>query len=351
MPTKPNLTSDTVLELASGLNRKARYRVVVRLLRTLDSEQLEQLSQTLENTLTDAILEEEAALESYAKFLYKDINNNFYAYIQHWGEKMYWNHYIGPMRFMPGKKYKLTHKKTGEVQILEGLGLYRDGEQVYMKLKHLTPIEQEQNYLFYDPTLRFPRRPQEDCIDIAFSKKEWRIDVMEEEASDEEEEELEQEQQPTATIEESKPRKKISSDLNLPLPNPLKTPQPKKSKGLVRVKRNLIPQIKGYLEQWKMLNQMVSSTSQWKLIEHPEGFVLCNQAEEVIVEFNSVSHLLSTKSAQALHSWLKEIMLAVTNSKLITEQNKVVANQWMSRFNHAPLEDSNKLLAYLFNLK
>ena len=59
MPTKPDITSDQVVELASGLNRKARYRVVLRLLRTLNAEQLDQLSQVLDNILTDAISEEE----------------------------------------------------------------------------------------------------------------------------------------------------------------------------------------------------------------------------------------------------------------------------------------------------
>ena len=88
------LTSEQVLELASDLDQKGRYRVVSKLIPTLDSWQIEELLASAEDVLETVILQEEEAVGRRAKFLYKPISNNHYAYIQHWGEAQYINLYM-----------------------------------------------------------------------------------------------------------------------------------------------------------------------------------------------------------------------------------------------------------------
>lgn len=342
---------EQVLELALDLDQKARYRVVRKLIPTLDAWQIEELLASVEDILEKVLVEEEA-LEQRAKFVYKQISNNHYAYIQHWGEEQYINFYIGPIRFLPGKKYKLTHKKTGEVQTFFGLGLYRDGEQVYMKLKYLSPIEQEQSYLFYDRTLRFPRRPQEEGIEPLFSKKIWKIEVISELSQEIEDKEQVDIEQPTVepkllpAKEERRPRKTIPL---LEKVEQQRAPQ-RKNKAVVRVKRKFFSQIETYLEQWELLSQAIPSNPQWKLVRYAEGLALCNQAQEVVVELNTSSQLLTAHSTHALLTWLQEMMLAVASSKLVNEQQKTVATGWLPKLSCAPLEDNNRLLAHLLNL-
>lgn len=342
---------EQVLELALKLDQKARYRVVRRLIPTLDSWQIEDLLASAEDTLERVRLEEEE-IGPRAKFLYKEISNNNYAYIQHWGEQQYINLYIGPIRFLPGMKYKLTHKITKQVQTLMGLGLHRDGEQVYMKLKFLSPIEQEESYLFYDHSAQFPRRPQEEGIEPLFSKKIWKIEVIEEASQELANGEQVDQMQPTveavslSTKEESRPRKTISS---VRKSEQQQAPQ-RRTKAVVQVKRRFLNQVKTYLEQWEFLSRAIPSNPQWKLIEHTDGVVLCNQDQQVVVELNTSSQLLTAHSAHALLTWLQEIMLAVASSQLVNEEHRTVASGWLPKLSCAPLSDNNRLLAHLFNL-
>lgn len=344
---------EQVLELALKLDQKARFRLVRRLIPTLDSWQIEEVLTSAEDALEKVLLEEEEEAEGpRAKFLYKEISNNNYAYIQHWDEAQYINLYIGPIRFLPGKKYKLTHKKTGEVQTLEGLGLYRDGEQVYMKLKYLTPIEQEQSYLFYDRSARFPRRPQEEGIEPLFSKKIWKIQVIEESSQELGDGEQVDPKQPAAQAEplpakeEHRPRKTTSLVGKFEQQQVLQ----RKTKAVVHVKRKFFTQVETCLEQWELLSGAIPSNPQWKLVRYAQGLALCNQDQQVIVELNTSSQLLTAHSAHALLTWLQEIMLAVASSKLVNEQQRTVATRWLPKLSCPPLDDNNRLLAHLFNL-
>lgn len=342
---------EQVLELALKLDQKARCRVVRRLIPTLDSWQIEDLLASAEDALEAVLLAEEEMIGPRASFLYKEISNNYYAYIQHWGEQQYINLYIGPIRFLPDKKYKLTHKETGEVQTLVGLGLYRDGEQAYMKLKFLSPIEKEESYLFYDRSAQFPRRPQEEGIEPLFSKKIWKIEVIKElsqelangERVDQDSSSVKAVSLPTK--EESRPRKTISSVGG----SEPQAPQ-RKTKAVVRVKRRFLNQVKTYLEQWEFLSRAIPSNPQWKLIEFTDGLALCNQEQKVVVELNTSSQILTAHSAHALLTWLQEIMLAVASSQLVNEEHRTVASGWLPKLSCAPLEDNNRLLAHLFNL-
>lgn len=348
------LTSEQIFELASELDKKGRFWLVRQLLPTLTSEQLTDLLTEVDETLSQVVLDEEGALDARAKFNIKEVNNNFYAYIEHWGRAMYCNLYIGPLRIMPGIKYKLTHKKTKEVKTLAGLGIYREGEQVYLRIQHLTPVNEEKSYLFYDRSHRFPRRPQEEGIDPLFGRKEWKIEVI-----GKLEETLEPDKEPAALepapiLETPQPRKKIlhTGKLNsIPSSAPKTEPaRAKKTHALIRTKRKFATQIEDYLEQWELLSQAIPSNPQWKLTPYADGLVLLNQAQEVVVEFNNTSQTLKTTSAEALLSWLQEIMFSVASSKLVNQQMQSAANQWLTLLASAPLEDSNQLLAYLFNL-
>jgi hypothetical protein len=353
------LTSGQVIELASHLDKRERYRAVRQLLYTLDSRQLEDLEVALAHTLTEVLLEEQENELELAKFAYKRIppsSNNHYAYIRQWArEEFVPNIYIGKMQFMPDKVYQLTHKVTSETQTLAGLGLYRDGEQVYLKLHHLTPVDKVESYLFYDKTLRFPRRPQEDNIEAFFSKKQWKIECLgtleEFEASQKQShprlESLSQEAPQAKKLTPRQPKKFIAPDLASP--TAIKE-QDKPLPAKITVQKKFVPQVKAFLEQWEKFSHLLSSHPQWRLRKDSNGLTLQDSQGKAILEYNTTSGTLTTSSAHALHDWLEEIMFAVAKSQLVNEKQQSVASRWLTRLKSAPLQNSDKLLAYLFNL-
>lgn len=354
------VTAKQVAKLVSELDSKGRFQVILELLHTLESGQLQELLEAVDQKYGEALLDEEESFEEEYKFEYKEISNNFYAYVRQRGN-VQCNEYLGPMRFLPGKKYQLTHKLNNTIKTLAGLGLHRDGEQIYLRIQHLSPIDEVKSYLYYDKTQPFPRRPQEEGIEPLFSKKEWKIKclgpIKGPEASLDEQEKThsrtEAAQQPKKfAIKEGQDtyQEKTSSVARRSKPSQPEMPQKRKPQLIIQVKKNFIPQVITCLEQWEVLSQALPSNSQWKLMRSTDRLVLHNQAGEAIVDYNSASQVLTTQSASSLLSWLLEIMSAVANSKVVNRQQKSTASRWLPRLQCAPSKDSIELLAYLFYL-
>lgn len=116
-------------------------------------------------------------LEEQAMFEYKQISSNYYASIRFLNEKRR-RIYLGLVLFMPGKTYKLTHKKTGRFKTLTGLGLYRDKQKIYLKVNYLTPVNTIKSYAYYDGALACPRLPLFKLLVATFSPKEWDIKYL-----------------------------------------------------------------------------------------------------------------------------------------------------------------------------
>jgi len=337
MPVNLDLkTRKDVAELVARLDARTKRMFWAELVDAMkEPGQLEELLAAAEQRLADILLNEEEDPKIRAKFEYKEVDSNFYAYIRLWGETQL-NLYIGPMRFLPGVRYRLTHKNSREVKTLVGMGLYRDEEQVYLKIQHLTPTDEIKSYLFYDRTQRFPRRPQEDVIEINFSKKEWKIENL-------------------GLIEGLEGA--VVETLTAPVDvDALKAPIPrfespaKQQKIEVQVKSKSVTQVKDYMTQWAVLSRALPTNPQWELSHLPNRILLHREGGEMIVEFNSSSRTLSNKSPRLLLSNLDQIMFKVASSALVNREQQSVASRWLLRLQRAPKTDNEELLNYLFNL-
>ncbi len=371
------VTSEQIVDLASELHNRERLRAILGMLElkpALESLQLKKILETVERILSDVLLEEEDPTEEQAKYEYKDVRNNYYAYIKQWNREPR-SDYLGPVRFLPGVKYQLTHKsQSGVVHTLIGLGLQREKEQIFLKIKHLTPQTEVKSYLYYDSSLRFPRRPQEDCIDTVFSKREWKIECLGPVKTDEiakgnvlsssilEKLELEAKEQlqanqtlVTPSTEKDNKYNQESNELvervvSVKSYTPRKILQTQKTQLTIPVKNSFIPQVVNHFKQWEALSQAVPTNPQLQLINYADRLVISSQEGELLVEYDITSQTLLTQSAQTLLTTLQTIALAVASSKIVSLQQQTIASRLLPKLQFAPLENSIQLLAYLFDL-
>ena len=168
---------EKLVELAKQLENKDIIRLFKALFPKLKSNKLQYLADILEVAIAEAVESENDDLENTAKFLYKVVKSNNYVTLRVWGREEC-NEYLGPMPFLPGITYELTHLRTGETKTLVGHMLYRRQNQIYMVVEQLTPVYQMLEYLYYDRDSEFPRRPQDICIKKIFSRKDWNIEKL-----------------------------------------------------------------------------------------------------------------------------------------------------------------------------
>lgn len=344
-------SSMEVVKLALELEKPDRLHVVWRLVPTLNSSDLNKLLLFVEQTLEAVQLEENEAIEQKAKFEYKEMFSkekaHYYGCIRQWGREIR-NEHIGPVRFLPGIKYRLTHKSQQKCELLIGLGLYRADEQVYLKIQHLFPKNEVKSYLYYAPGLRFPRRPQKEGIDLIYSKKEWNIECLGI-AQDNELQEVPVSVLPNYIFEKFRKRE---TDKQQPQKQTISSNdlQQQQQWSSVQVRKIFTAQVETCLEQWEMLSQALPDNQQLNLIRSPERIVISNQHGEILLEYNTKSQILKTQSVYALLTCLQNITLAVTSSTLVTLKQQTVASRWLAKLQAAPLGNKTQLLAYLFDL-
>lgn len=363
-----------IVESAFELEEKDRLQIMLKLFPTLKSSSVERLLEIGEQILADILLNEEKTLEHQAKFEYKEVKGGFYAYLRDWGGEKH-NSYLGPMRFMPGYKYNLTHRLRKTVITLVSLGLYREEEKIYLMLQQLTPVFETQSYLYYDKNdvENYPRRPQ-ISLENLFSKRKWVIECLGPiEAGAETQKtflvsgvptieklkSLEPIYQSNETKKSSVPSaitdvKQVQKTERLAakriVPIPMETPRNRKVQSVVQVKKNFIPGVIKILEQWEELSQAIPSSPQWKIARNGDGVALCNQAGDIVVQYDNSSQALVALSAHSLLAWLREIMFAVASSKMVSQHQQSIAERWLPRLECAPKQDGAELLAHLFNL-
>jgi hypothetical protein len=153
------LTSTDLEQLVKNLDSKERFYLADRLLSTLTSTQLLSLVDQAYRVLKDLKLNKETS----ALFETRKINNSNYAYIKRLGQE-YPNLYLGTMRFIKGKTYRITHKFSDTNFVVRSLGLEQEGQKTYINIEFLAPEQVVRKYLFYDRSLDIPRIPQQ--IDI-----------------------------------------------------------------------------------------------------------------------------------------------------------------------------------------
>lgn len=372
------------------LDQKARYYIVNKILPGLAVWQLDKIAESAER------LAENISSQKESSFLYdiREVNNNYYAYIKRIG-KEYPNIYIGVMRFRQGRTYRITHKHKPIEKIVRGLGLEQKGVKTYLNIEFISPEAEICSYLFYDPNLNIPRSPQqwdienEESLDedgqvvlstleqnisrgrrkantyredwsAIFVKKDWVV----EEITEENKNNL-QPKQTLNTAKASEPDSRNEKDITLPLPNkkqiPISRPpenlykkkliQPKQELVLIRVEKTSSQQVERYLQQWANLIGLLPNNPKWKLVIESNLYKLIDQSSNrVIVEYERTSQRLSARSVRVLHSLLFEAMSNVANSKLVTREQKSLAQRWLLQLQKPPLDDEQELLAFIFNL-
>lgn len=380
-------------EFLKNLDNKARYYVVDMLLPTLARWQLEKVNEKSEKLIGNILLEQETS------YLYdiREVNSNYYAYIKRMGRE-YPNLYLGVMRFRKGKTYRITHKTNGKEKIVRGLGLEQKGVKTYLKIEFLYPEPAIRSYLFYDPTLDIPRRPQttdverveEDMTEgdrqmvlstpeqnllglgekpsrraiapreewsAIFVKKDWVVEEIKEAAT------------ARSPIERSQSDRinslESSNDIPLPLPSkkqiPIsrppenlykkKTVQQRQELASIQVGRNFSHQVELYLQQWATFSQILPNNPQWELlIESNVHKLIDNLSKRTIVEYERNSQRLSAKSVRVLHTLLFETISNVASSNLVTRDQQSLAQRWLLQLRNPPLVNEQELLAFIFNL-
>ncbi len=363
-------TFDKFLESVLALEDKDKVRLFKKVFPRLTLNRLKYLSQLIDEEIEEAAEREDEGVKKSAKFLYKQVGNNHYVSLVNWGGEDC-NEYLGPMPFLPNVKYKLTHKITGDTKTLIGYKLYRENDEIYMKVEQLTPVHQVLEFLYYERYAEFPRRPQDICIKRVFAKKDWLIEKIKDTSSQTESinNELKNESslsksfqnqdsnltnQKDNTLKEIiKPvsKENLSFQASSKLPNVF-TNKPRKQTALttVLVSKNFISQIKSIMNQWINLNQLLQSKYQWILIANEDSIGIYDSNNKVLVEYNSKFKTILTKSPHILLNLLKQNFQVITQNSLGSEQQQLLAIRYLERLNEAPINDATQLLAHLFGL-
>lgn len=349
------------IESAKKLSDKDRIKLIKNLYYDFKLNRLHFLSELLDQAIAEAIAREEEHDNKRATFLYKKTAGKYYVSLRLWGNEEC-NTYLGPMPLYPGVKYKLTHLITRETKTVLGHKLYRNEEQVYWKVEQLTPTHEIFTYLYYDRESEFPRRPQDVCIKQVFSKKEWRIEQIED---DIEIINLDREDFKEEVVTQTSSLKNGNSLLeetaipvdraSLNLPTNLtdvsqKIPKKRVTLITILVEKNYEKQVRTLLTQWVDLSQLLLPKYRWNLIANESSYRIFDNENRLLVQYDTTSRTIATKSPHNLLSLLKQNLQAIIQNSLVTKEQQVLVNRYLLRFSEAPQHDYNKLLAYLFSL-
>lgn len=381
--------STTIDQFLKNLDTKARYYAVTVLLPTLTRSQLEKIDEKLEKLIDKKFLEQETSI----LYDFREVKGNYYAYIKRIG-KEYPNIYLGVMRFRAGKVYKITHRTENKQKIVRGLGLEQRGVKTYLKIEFIYPESAIRSYLFYDPTLDVPRRPQTTDIEgideemtqgdrqvilstpeqflakrfyqrtinsredwsAIFVKKDWIV----EEIRDINKLPLSLEQSRSSSGGSTEPYKNIS----LPLPNkkqiPISQPenlykkkaiQSKQAIASIEVNKNFAHQVELYLQQWAVFSQLLPNNTQWQLVVEANTHKLIERVgNRTVIEYETTSRRLSAKSVRTLYSLLYEIISNVASNKFVQQDQQSLAQRWLVKLQNPPLANEQQLLAFIFSL-
>lgn len=379
------LSSAAIEKLLNDLDQKERYYLVNRFLHTLSRSQLENVVEKAEDLIANITLEKETSV----LFDIREINKNHYAYIKRLGQE-YPNIYLGVMRFKKGKTYKITHKTKDVEKIVRGQGLEQKGLKTYLKIEFLSPEQVTRSYLFYDGTLDIPRLPQKIDVEklnenlgenqpmilstpeqslstetqykrtvapredwsAIFLKKDWIVEEIGE--SPETSKHLKQplENVRLSTLPEKHQLARSRPPENLYKKKIIPTQQGEKTRteqSFVQVSKNFSAQVELYLQQWANFSQLLPNNPQWHVTAEAQKVTLSDRlSNRIIVEYERKSQRLSANS-WLLHSLLEQIVSNVASSKLVTGEQKSLAQKWLLRLQNPP-EDNKALLAFIFNL-
>lgn len=365
-----SLTPKKLAQLAKQLDPKRQLSLIKELagifsphlLETMKTEaEQEQILRQLDGTEELAELDERPARH----FEFKKIKHKHYAYLRWREDGCHKSEYLGPMPFLPGNTYTLTHKKDGNTKSFTPLGLEIEDDQVYLKVQILKPVHTIRSY------------PYPECLDTIFSKKEWTIQQATSPLTERKETlnpklpDLQDAFTPSVKPEvrdagESEPlpdtlkpkraeplqtttsRKSHSKPIRVPNPETLKD----KGTPILEVPNKLVPQVYATLKQWEDLSQSLHSTPQWTLVDKGNKVNLrATQEDATIIEYNrALGSVTSPHRAPILIKWLQQIADAVSTSQLVGQDTKTQAIRLKTRLQGAPQDNTAVLLAYLLGL-
>lgn len=342
-----NVTVEQILEQALELGRKDRLYLVKELIATFKATQLEELQSVLEREITDAILEDEEGI----KIEYKYVNEGFYAYLRQWGKERQKSLYLGRMDFLPGVKYKLTSKKTRQVEIIVGLGLEREGNQLFLKLLYLSPIRKVESHIFYDKDITLPRTPATELTNVTFSLKEYQIEVIGLASASELGNEL---VEPLSERVKRNIKRKLGliKEAHTTLQQKIALVEDKQPVEII-VQKRLSHSIRLFLEQWVSLSNLLPSNPQLEIVRKDDKLLLLASDQKVVLEYSVKSYTLKANSVSRLINLLRVITTNIvsSNSGLVHREQKEIATLWLSRIGTVPNQESSEEgLANLFHL-
>jgi len=368
-PQQNPLTAKKLAKLAKQLDPKRQLSLIKELVGILSPHLLEAMKTEAEQEWIlrqlDGIEEPEELDELPARhFEFKEIKHKHYAYLRWREDGRHKSQYLGPMPFLPGHTYTLTHKKHGNKKTFTPLGLEVENDQIYLKVQVLNPIHTIQSYLY------------PECLNTIFNKKEWSIQKVASPHTEKEEafntslfdpqaaftppikpevrNAGEAEPKPdTLKPQKAEPlqvttRKSRSKLIRIPNPETLKD----KRAPILEVPNQLVPQVYATLKQWSNLSQSLGTTSQWTLLDKGNKVTLrATQENKTIMEYNrAIGSVTSPHPVPVLMEWLQQIANAANSSQLVDQDKKTQAQRLKTRLQGAPKDNSAVLLAYLLGL-
>jgi len=369
-PQQDPLTPKKLAKLAKQLDPKCQLRLIKELAGILSPHLLEAMKTEAEQEWIlrqlEGIEEPEELDEFPARhFEFKEIKHKHYAYLRWREDRRHKSQYLGPMPFLPGHTYTLTHKKTGNKETFTPLGLEVENDQIYLNVQVLNPIHTIQSYLY------------PECLNTIFSKKEWSIQKVASPHIEKKEVFNTNPFGPQAAFTppikpevrnagEAEPR---PGTLKPEKAEPLQARTTRKSRSkliriadsenlkdkrtpILEVPNKLVPQVYATLKLWENLSQSLGTTPQWTLLDKGNKVTLrATQENKTIMEYNrALGSVTSPRPAPVLIEWLQQIANAVSSSPLVDQDTKTQALRLKTRLQGAHKDNSAVLLAYLLGL-
>lgn len=360
-----------LVEEAEKLTPRELYVLTSKLIGNLKADYALALSEDLEKVTTDKLLEEDRnALKieyrvqpRFSKRANKIINN-IYAWIVGWGASRE-NKYMGPAYFLPHVKYRIVDRKTKTVSTLVGLGIYREHEQVFLKILYLTPTRSIESYLYYDASRSMPTAPRAELEETLIAPVEIQCLGIVENDPDVEREAT---QSLSDTLVEAVATMAVKEDLGVTqaperpasakkLP-PTNEPQPPavktKTISYKRLKERTIgkelePRTLDRMQEWVNLSRVMPSEAQWRLQEQEKTLAILDAKDLTLVSYCRKSRLLRVENIRALAGSLKTIAEAIIKIDSLPLSYHEAALRWLNRLDSAP-SGADELLDSLFFL-
>jgi len=371
-PQQNPLTAKKLAKLAKQLDPKRQLSLIKELAGILSPHLLEAMKTEAEQ---EQILRQLDGTEELAEpdelpakhFEFKKIKHKYYAYLRWREDGRHKSEYLGPMPFLPGHTYTLTHKKNGHEKTFTSLGLELEDDQIYLKIEILKPFHTIYSY-------DYP-----ECLDTVFNKKEWTIQKVASPHNEKEEALNTSHSNPQAVFtrlikpefrtqvrnageaepkpdtlkpEKAEPVQATTRKLHS---KPIRIPNPEtldKSTPILKVPNQLVPQVYAMLKQWSNLSQSLGTNPQWILLDKGNKVTLrATQENKTIAEYNrALGSVTSPHPVPVLIEWLQQIANAVSSSPLVDQNTKTQALRLKTRLQGAPKDNSAVLLAYLLGL-